>query len=252
MKIEAYIEARRRQGKKMFAVLLDPENIRLGNGSDNPMSAEAWGKRLSEARPDLIFVGGSTYFHSVAPLIDALRPYTKDTPIVLFPGHPSQFSGKEDATLFLSLISGTNPDTLIGWHVAAARRIREAGGETIPTGYILIDGGKQSTTSRITHTEALPANDTTRIVDTAIAGEMLGLRAIYLEAGSGAAQAVSKALIQEIREAISVPLIVGGGIHSPEEMMAAWQAGADIVVVGNHLEEHPEELGLFTNIYGML
>lgn len=223
----------------MLAVLLDPENI--------PSPAD-WAQRIAACPPDLIFIGGSTYFQSVGPLVDALRDLSESrarVPILLFPGHPAQFSGREDAVLFLSLISGNNPDTLIGWHVGAARKIREAGTETIPTGYILVDGGKQSTTARVTHTEALPANDITRIVDTAIAGEMLGLRAIYLEAGSGANTPASQLIIRAVREAISVPLIVGGGIKTPKQMQEAFLAGADIVVVGNHLEAHPDDLASF-------
>ncbi len=239
MKVEDYILSNKQQGKKMLAVLLDPENI---------TSPTDWAQRLADYPPDLIFIGGSTYFQSIGPLVDALRELSESrarVPILLFPGHPAQFSGREDAVLFLSLISGNNPDTLIGWHVGAARKIREAGTETIPVGYILVDGGKQSTTARVTHTEALPADDITRIVDTAIAGEMLGLRAIYLEAGSGASTPASQQLIRAVREAVSVPLIVGGGIQSPEQMHDAYRAGADIVVVGNHLEAHPEDLPRF-------
>lgn len=244
MGIEQQIAAKRQAGKKMLAVLLDPENIALSAEEGKPTAAE-WGKRLAEARPDFIFIGGSTYFQSVGPLIDALRPYTQDIPIVLFPGHPSQFSGKEDAVLFLSLISGNNLDTIFGWHRRCARLLKAAHAETISTGYILVDGGKQSTTARVTGTEALPADDINSIVDTAVAGEMLGLHAIYLEAGSGAAHPASQAIIQAVRDNIDGPLIVGGGIHTPDQLSAAYRAGADIVVIGNYLESHPDDLPLF-------
>lgn len=240
MNVEDYIDSCRQAHRKMLAVLLDPEKL---------VEASAIcqiGSLIDRCAPDFVFIGGSTYFDTTEPLIRALRPIVKHVPLVLFPGHPSQFTPEADALLFLSLLSGTNPDTLIGQQVASARRIRESGIETLSMGYILVDGGNESAAARATHTVALPVNDPDRIVDTAIAAELLGLHLIYLEAGSGAAHPASAALIQAVRQAVQVPIIVGGGIRCQEDALSAWEAGADIVVVGNYLEEYPTHLPLFT------
>lgn len=222
----------------MLAVLLDPEQLQT------PEALERIGRPLQQAKPDLILIGGSTWYEPVTPLVQALRTYT-DTPLVLFPGHPSQFSAEADAILFHTLLSGRNPDTLIGWQTAAARAVHESGIEVLPMAYILVEGGKESTTARVTNTQAIPADQVNLVVDTAIAGELLGQRFIYLEAGSGAHHPASAALIREVRKATKSTLIVGGGITSPEAMQKAFDAGADIVVVGNYLEAHPEELECF-------
>jgi len=233
MDVERYISQQRAANRKMIAVLLDPENMPLGE------KANELCQLIREARPDFVFVGGSTWYESTQPLVDLLHQEASGIPVVLFPGHPSQFTPKADALLFLSLISGDNPDTLIRWQAESARAIRQSGIETISTGYILVEGGSKSTTAAVTHTSALPAN---RITDTAIAGEMLGLHTIYLEAGSGAATPASAALISDVRQQISCPLIVGGGLSNREQIRQALDAGADIVVVGNHLERHPGDL----------
>jgi len=224
----------------MLAVLLDPEKL---TRQDDICQI---GSLIGKFRPDFVFVGGSTYYESAGHFVGVLRESIGCVPVVLFPGHPCQFTDKADALLFLSLISGNNPDALIGQQVMSARRVKESGIETISMGYILVDGGKQSAAARATRTTALPASDPSAIADTALAGEMLGLHSIYLEAGSGADVPAGASLIAEVRRSIACPLLVGGGICTPEQAEAAWAAGADIVVVGNHLEARPSDLPLFT------
>lgn len=223
----------------MLAVLLDPEELQEYS------SVCQIGRQIREHHPDFVFVGGSTFFETPDALISQIKEFTEEIPIVIFPGHPAQFTPAADALLFLSLISGNNPDMLIGQQAASARKIKESGIETISMGYILVDGGRESATARITGTRPIPAADSERIADTALAGEMLGLHLIYLEAGSGALHPAGGNLIRIVRSSIRVPLIVGGGMHSAAEAEAAWGAGADIVVIGNHLEESPADLALF-------
>ena len=153
-----------------------------------------------------------------------------------------QFSPSADALLFLSLLSGRNAETLIGQQVRAARAVQLSGIESIPMGYILIDGGKETAVQRVTHTQPIPQTDINQIIDTAIAAELLGKQLVYLEAGSGAATPVDADIIRAVRENTHIPLIVGGGIRSTEQMVDAFDAGADMVVIGNHFEAHPEEL----------
>ena len=225
--------------EKKLAILLDPEKADL---SRLPFS--------ENCHPDYIFVGGSTGGDTTA-FIEALKeklPITNyQLPIILFPGNASQFSPKADAILFLSLLSGNNPEYLVGQQVKAARAIHDAKVNFVPTGYILIDGGVETSTMRVSGTKPLDPSDITTIVDTCIAAEMMGKHYIYLEAGSGAITPVSPDIIRAVKANVSIPLIVGGGIRTPEAMNAAFDAGASIVVIGNHFESHPEELAKFTN-----
>ena len=241
MSVEDYIRNANAQRQKMLAVLLDPEELQ-----EQERVCQI-GSQIREHHPDFVFVGGSTFFETPDALVSQLREFTGDIPIVIFPGSPAQFTPAADALLFLSLISGDNPDMLIGQQAASARKIKESGIETISMGYILVDGGRESATARITATRPLPASDFERIADTALAGEMLGLHLIYLEAGSGALHPAGEELIRTVRRSIRVPLIVGGGMHSAAEAEAAWDAGADIVVIGNHLENSPADLVLFVD-----
>ena len=219
-------------------MLLDPEKADL--------------KRLSftaEARPDYIFVGGSTG-GDTTEFLKELKLKIKNEklkiPIILFPGDASQFSEEADAILYLSLLSGRNPEYLAGQQIRAARAIHNSNIQVIPTAYILIDGGVETSTMRVTGTQPIPPTDIDRIVDTCMAAEMMGKQLIYLEAGSGAKTPVAPNIIRAVRKAVGLPLIVGGGIRTPERMEAAYEAGADMVVVGNHFEEHPEALKDFT------
>lgn len=161
-------------------------------------------------------------------------------PVILFPGSHHHFCPEADAILFLSLISGRNPDFLIGNHVLAAPAIKSSGIEVLPTGYLLIDGGKPTTASYISNTSPLPSNKPSIAACTAMAGEMLGMKLIFLDAGSGASQSVSEQMISEVKKVVNVPLIVGGGIKSIADAKAKYNAGADILVVGNIIEENPD------------
>ena len=219
---------------KGLALLLDPEKANLSRLSFT-----------SEAHPDYIFVGGSTGGDTtdfIKRLKSKIGNLKSPIPVVLFPGNSSQFSPEADAILFLSLLSGNNPEYIVGQQIKSARAIYESHMDFVPTAYILIDGGVETSTMRVTGTLPLNPSDVQTIVDTCIAAELMGKKAIYLEAGSGAIRPVSTDIIQAVRAVTSVTLIVGGGIRTPEAMNAAYNAGADIVVIGNHFEEHPEAL----------
>ena len=220
-----------------IALLLDPEKTDL---SRLPFS--------EECRPDFIFVGGSTGGDTtdfVKNLKTQISNYQLQIPIVLFPGNPDQFTPEADALLFLSLLSGRNPETLVGQQIKVARKVKESGIESIPMGYILVDGGTETSTMRVTGTQPIPATEIDTIVDTAIAAELMGKKLVYLEAGSGAKVPISSEIISAVRRNVSIPIIVGGGIRTPEAMNAAFEAGANIVVIGNHFETHPEQLADF-------
>ena len=222
---------------KGLALLLDPEKANL---EALPIT--------ESCHPDYIFVGGSTGGDTtefVRNLKSQITNYKLQIPIVLFPGNSSQFTPEADAVLFLSLLSGNNPEYLIGQQIKSARFIYESRMDFVPTAYILIDGGVETSTMRVTGTKPIPASDIRMIVDTCIAAELMGKTAIYLEAGSGAVHPVSSDIIKAVRAVTSVTLIVGGGIRTPQAMNAAYDAGADIVVIGNHFEEHPETLADF-------
>ena len=222
---------------KALALLLDPEKADL---SRLPITADA--------RPDYIFVGGSTGGDTTDFLRNLklrIKNYELQIPVILFPGNAAQFSAEADAVLFLSLLSGNNPEYIVGQQIRSARRIRDSRVDCIPTAYILIDGGVETSTMRVTGTQPLPPSDLQTIVDTSIAAQLMGKQLIYLEAGSGALHPVPEEVIRAVRAAVSLPLIVGGGIRTPEQMNRAYQAGADIVVIGNHFESHPEQLEEF-------
>ena len=222
---------------KALALLLDPEKANLDALS------------FSEAsHPDYIFVGGSTGGDTtdfVRSLKSKLSHLPSPIPIVLFPGNAAQFTPEADAILFLSLLSGRNPEWLVGQQIQAARPIQQSQIESIPTAYILIDGGVETSTMRVTGTQPIPSDQISEIVDTSIAAELMGKKLIYLEAGSGAKKPVSSEIIRAVKAHTHIPLIVGGGIRNIEAMQAAYASGADIVVIGNHFESHPEELEQF-------
>ncbi|MBI1221121.1 MAG: geranylgeranylglyceryl/heptaprenylglyceryl phosphate synthase [Bacteroidetes bacterium] len=215
-------------GQKMLAVLIDPDHVdRL----------EESVRRCNESGVDLIFLGGSLVSTgTIAESIERIKQLT-DIPVLLFPGDELQIDGRADALLLLSLISGRNPELLIGKHVVAAPYIRKSGIEAISTGYMLIDGGRVTTASYISGTVPIPADKAEIAMCTAMAGEMLGLKLIYMDAGSGANQPVNARTISSVREAVRIPIIVGGGIRSTAQAVEAWRAGADIVVVGNAIED---------------
>lgn len=218
---------KRKQGRKQLAVLIDPDKF----GSTDILDI------AGESGVDYFFTGGSLLTNgSLEQCIETIKNRSS-VPVVLFPGNALQISKQADAILLLSLISGRNPEMLIGKHVIAAPLLRSSGLEVIPTGYMLIESGRQTTVSYISNTTPIPADKDDVAICTAMAGEMLGLKMIYLEAGSGAINPVSESMIRTVRENIHVPLIVGGGINTREKAEAALRAGADIIVVGNAAEK---------------
>lgn len=222
-------------GQKQLAVLVDPDKSALPHLTKLATMA-------NEAKVDLFFVGGSLMVgNEMERTIRTLKSLT-NIPIVLFPGSPSQVTENADGILFLSLISGRNPDLLIGQHVIAAPMIKKSNLEVLPTGYMLIDSGQPTTASYISGSLPIPANKPEIAAVTAMAGEMLGLRLMYADGGSGAAHPVSAETIRAIKKATKTPLIVGGGMRSAADVREAYQAGADIAVIGNAFEDQPDLL----------
>jgi len=222
--------------KKQLALLIDPDKLhRKGQGIANVMNV------AKQAAVDFIFVGGSLTSVLLDSYIAEIRQLTT-LPIIIFPGSLFQISFKADAVLFISLISGRNPEYLIGHHVVSAGLIKNSPLEAIPTGYILIESGKVTSVQYISSTIPIPADKPDIVAATAMAGEMLGLRHIYLDAGSGALHPISAEIISEVRKNISIPLIVGGGIRSAHIAEKALRAGADILVVGTVAEENADAL----------
>ncbi|TAE48054.1 MAG: geranylgeranylglyceryl/heptaprenylglyceryl phosphate synthase [Bacteroidetes bacterium] len=225
-------DERRSSGRKSFAVLIDPDKA-------SPALLAGLLARAEAAGVDFLMLGGSL---TVQPNIQELAVFIKKhspLPLVLFPGSPTQITPEADAILFLSLISGRNADLLIGRHVEAAPLLKKTSLEILPTGYMLIEAGKMTTVNYISHTFPIPHDKPELAACTAMAGEMLGLRLIYMDGGSGALQTVSSEMIRVVSASIQIPLIVGGGIRSAQEAARIWQAGADIIVIGTALETDP-------------
>ncbi len=226
--------------KKSLVILIDP---------DKQFPEDNWLDRmnlLKQHSPDAIFLGGSHLAEDHTDFILSLIHQTTNIPVIAFPGDFSHVHAKIDGVLFLSLISGRNPEFLINQHVKYGLSLKRQGLDLLPTGYILIDGGKQTSVAYVTQTQPIPPNEIELAVATAVAGELLGLKAIYLEAGSGALHSVSTDMIKAVKANISIPLIVGGGIRSAQTAQAIYEAGADTIVVGNGFEQEPEILeGLF-------
>lgn len=214
--------------EKRLAVLIDPDKFETAD-------AASFLQKIPEATTH-IFVGGSTVEKGqTEACIGSLRKETS-LPVVIFPGDHSQITPAADALLFLSLISGRNPEYLIEQQVRSVDRLREMELEVIPTGYILVDGGKECAVQRVSNTLPMSQSNPKEIVNTALAGEYSGKKLIYLEAGSGAENPVSEEIIGAVKGAISIPLIVGGGIRTCEQLETAYAAGADMVVVGTAFE----------------
>jgi putative glycerol-1-phosphate prenyltransferase len=228
--IHKNIVSARAKGKKLLAVLIDPEKMKLENIS-------SFFYKVHQSKTTHIFVGGSTVDdHLTQRVVVEIKKHTQ-LPVVLFPGDVTQISDKADALLFLSLISGNNPKYLIGKHVQAVSKLRTCNLEVIPTGYLLIENGKQTAVERVTQTKPLSRKHTQQIVDTAKAGELLGMQLLYLEAGSGALNPVPNEIIHLVKKDCNLPLIVGGGIRSKQQLEMAYQSGADLVVIGTAFEE---------------
>ncbi|MGL4629584.1 MAG: geranylgeranylglyceryl/heptaprenylglyceryl phosphate synthase [Leadbetterella sp.] len=221
------------KGKKSLAVLIDPDKI-------DAYSLKERIDMLNQHPIDFVFVGGSLISSDkMSWVLSELKPKTKQAKII-FPGHGSHIDDQADAILLLSLISGRNPEYLIGQHVISAPALKRSKLEILPVGYILIDGGTPTTVSYISNTFPIPANKPDVAAATALAGNLLGLKIIYLDAGSGAKNAINSHIIEAVSSTIDCPLIVGGGINTGEKAYSAWKAGADIIVVGNSLETNPD------------
>ena len=225
-------------GRKLLAILLDPDKM------NHDMIADLMPK-INESMVDFIFVGGSTVVeHATQELVIKLRHNTS-IPIVLFPGHFNQITAQADAILFLSLISGRNPEYLINQQVKAVPLLQNTELEIIPTGYILIDGGKKTAVEQVSRTTPIAAHNIEEITQTAVAGMYMGNKMIYLEAGSGALQPILPEVIKSVRKSVTIPLIVGGGIRTEKELMEAYENGADLVVIGTAFEENNNLLTKF-------
>ena len=224
--------------RKKLAVLVDP---------DKPTDAQIISivEKAKAADVDFFFVGGSLLVtDSLDHCIKLIKEHC-DIPVLIFPGNSLQISKYCDGFLLLSLISGRNPEMLIGRHVIAAPYLKLYGNEIIPTGYMLIDSGKATSVTYMSDTTPIPHDKDDIAMCTAIAGEMLGLKLIYLEAGSGALMPVSTSMISKVSQMINIPLIVGGGIKTPEMAAEAVKAGADVIVIGTAFEKEPELLKKF-------
>jgi putative glycerol-1-phosphate prenyltransferase len=220
----------KQNNKHAFAVLIDPDKI-------VPNKMEQFAKLCNDAKVDFLFVGGSLVLqHQISLCIEIFKK-NSTIPILLFPGNPAQVTPEADALLYLSLISGRNADLLIGQHVVSAPMVRNSGLEILSTGYMVIDGGVPTTVSYMSHSHPIPSDKSDIALCTAWAGEMQGKHLIYMDAGSGAQQPVSEEMIRKVSSNISIPLIVGGGIKTPERVMINCKAGADLIVVGNAIEK---------------
>ena len=217
--------------KKLLAILIDPDKVALSQ-------VAIIAAKINRSPATHIFLGGSTVETiSLDELVQLLKQQTA-LPIILFPGNPSQIAPTADGILFLSLISGRNADYLIEHQVNAVPILRKTNLEIIPTGYILIESGSETAVARVSKTEPLSRNNHEYVLQTAQAGVMLGKKLIYLEAGSGAKMPVPLEMISLVSKNIPIPLIVGGGIKKLDEIQNAYNAGADLVVIGNAFEEN--------------
>lgn len=221
-------------GTKTIALLFDPDKIQPGSLSNTLRIA-------TECRTDFILAGGSITFNDIDDLIERIKSECS-IPVVLFPGNLLQLSRKADIIMLLSLISGRNPELLIGSHVTAAPYLKRVREKLFPVGYILIGCGSKTSVEYISQTESIPSDKPEIVVATALAGEMLGLKMIYLEAGSGASMPVPPEIVKAVRENVTIPVAVGGGIRNSNEVEANYRAGADMIVLGNGCEKNPELL----------
>jgi phosphoglycerol geranylgeranyltransferase len=222
--------AKKKKGQRSFAVLIDPDNV-------NEAKIDELTHLTVSAGVDYLFVGGSLVISNhLDEVVQHIRRNCS-IPVILFPGTPSQVSRYADGLLYLSLISGRNPELLIGQHVISAPAVRKSGLEIMSTGYMVIDGGAPTTVSYISNATPIPADKNEIALCTAMAGEMLGMKLIYMDAGSGARYPIREEMIAAVASHVEVPIIVGGGIRDPEKAYRNCKAGADIIVVGNAIEK---------------
>ncbi|WP_380799434.1 geranylgeranylglyceryl/heptaprenylglyceryl phosphate synthase [Shivajiella indica] len=232
-KVSEKLQAIHTSGNKGVAWLIDPDDFQ---------SIRKFESQLQEANKlkiDFFFLGGSLIHQNrISEIIQKIKEVCVEIPVILFPGNALQFSPLADAILFISLISGRNPDLLIGQHVSLAPLLEKSGMEVLPTGYMLINGGQTTSVHYISQTIPLPNHHPELSVATALAGKFLGLQYFYLDAGSGAPFPVSTEIIKAVKRKIDAPLIVGGGLNSLDKIKSAFQAGADLVVIGNGAEKN--------------
>jgi putative glycerol-1-phosphate prenyltransferase len=225
--VNTYIQ----KGKKQLAILIDPDK------SNNEKQLINLINKINILNPNFIFVGGSTV--DVKDFKNCIHTIKINTqiPVIIFPGSHLQVDEQADGILFLSLISGRNPDFLIGHQIQAAPVIKQSNICVIPTAYMLIDGGKMSSVAYVSQTTPIPADQNIIAKNTAVAGELMGMQCVFMDAGSGAKNPVSSTMIKTVSENINVPLIIGGGIKTIKDVKKAYQSGADVVVIGNKIEE---------------
>lgn len=221
---------RKQKGQKSFAVLIDPDKV-------NPPAIEQLVKLSVDAGVDYFLVGGSLVISNQLDEVVQQIKAACDILVILFPGSPSQVSKYADGLLYLSLISGRNPELLIGQHVISAPFVKQSGLEIISTAYMVVDGGAPTTVSYISNAAPLPSDKNEIAMCTAMAGEMLGMKVVYMDAGSGAKRPISESMIQAVAQQIEAPLIIGGGITDPEKAYRNCKAGADVIVIGNAIEK---------------
>jgi len=222
-----------RSGKKKFAVLIDPDK-------NDITSIQKLVKVAIKGGVDYFFLGGSILINDNQDSLITCLKESCDIPVLLFPGNSMQLNNKADGLLLLSLISGRNPEMLIGRHVISAPFLKKSNLEIMPTGYILVESGSLTTVVYMSNTTPIPSAKSEVAMCTAMAGEMLGLKLIYMDAGSGALNPVPGAMIEKVKKNISLPLIIGGGITTPRKAKDALNAGADVVVIGNAIEKDPK------------
>lgn len=223
---------KQKQQRKAIALLLDPDKVNLNR-------MDVFLGMTQQFPPDFWLVGGSLLLKNQLHEVIYFLKKNTSIPVILFPAHYTQIHPEADGILFLSLISGRNPEFLIGQHVTSAPLLRQTNLEILPTGYMLINCGNQTAVEYISHTQPIPYDKVDLAVGTALAGEMLGLKLMYLEGGSGAKRPISSPMIREVRQNIQCPLIVGGGIKTTTELQEIFEAGADIAVIGTAFEENP-------------
>ncbi len=226
--------------KKQLAVLIDPDKQDL-------IRLKEIVKKIDDKKIDLILVGGSLITDSIYDTISTIKKHT-NIPVIIFPGSYFHISKNADAILLLSLISGRNPELLIGNHVISAHELKKSKLEIIPTGYMLIENGSITSVEYISNTKPIPANKPDIAVSTAMAGEMLGLKLIYMDAGSGAKHPINPLMISKVKQNINIPLIIGGGINTKQKLKDAYTAGADLVVIGTAFEQNINLLDEFIEI----
>jgi putative glycerol-1-phosphate prenyltransferase len=215
--------------KKLLAVLIDPEKVNLSSISE-------LFEKIHQSIATHIFVGGSTdKNHQTEKVVVAIKKVTS-LPVILFPGDVNQITDKADGILFLSLLSGRNPEYLIEQQIKAAPILSKSDLEIIPTGYILIDGNKETAVQKVSNTKPIPQSKIKLIIDTALAGQFSGKKLIYLEAGSGALVPADSTIVNLVVNSLQIPLIVGGGIKYKQQLNEVFNAGADMVVIGTAFE----------------